>query len=184
MSESNSKNENTNNTGNGTSNGSGSTEAQANVSELEEMKAQVEKFKNDYLYLRAEFDNYRRNVVKERADLIKYGCERLVVDILGVLDNFERALEIKPTAESLETYTKGIEMTQAELKSVLQKFGVNEIPSQGQMFDPSIHEALSSEETEAVKPGHISRVFKKPYKLHDKVIRPGQVVVAKEPVSN
>ena len=157
---------------------------QAPVSEVEELKAQVEKFKNDYLYLRAEFENYRRNVIKERSDLVKYGCERLVVDVLGVLDNFERALDVKPTAENLATYTKGIEMTQTELKNVLQKFGVTEIPSKGLMFDPSIHEALSSEETAEVKPGHVSRVFKKPYKLHDKVIRPGQVVVAKEPVSN
>jgi molecular chaperone GrpE len=153
-------------------------------SETEELKAQVEKYKNDYLYLRAEFDNYRRNVIKERADLIKYGCERLVVDVLGVLDNFERALEVKPNAENLATYSKGIEMTQTELKNVLQKYGVSEVQSKGLPFDPSVHEALSSEETSEVKPGFISRVFKKPYKLHDKVIRPGQVVVAKEPVSN
>lgn len=152
--------------------------------EVTELKAQVEKYKNDYLYLRAEFENYRRNVIKERADLLKYGCERLVVEVLGVLDNFERALEVKPSAENLMNYTKGVEMTQTELKSVLQKFGVSEIPSKGLAFDPTVHEALSSEETSEVKPGYISRVFKKPYKLHDKVIRPGQVVVAKEPVSN
>jgi molecular chaperone GrpE len=162
----------------------GSQPAAGAISEVEELKAQVEKYKNDYLYLRAEFDNYRRNVVKERSDLIKYGCERLVVDVLGVLDNFERALEAKPTPENLATYTKGVEMTQTELKSVLQKYGVSEVPSKGLPFDPAIHEALSSEETDQVKPGYISRVFKKPYKLHDKVVRPGQVVVAKEPVSN
>lgn len=158
--------------------------AQPKLSEVDELKAQVEKYKNDYLYLRAEFDNFRRNVVKERSDLMKYGSERLLVDILGVLDNFERALEHKATPENLATYTKGIEMTQAELKSVLQKFGVTEVPSQGLPFDPAVHEALSSEETDKVKPGSVSRVFKKPYKLHDKLIRPGQVVVAKEPVSN
>ena len=154
------------------------------TSEVEDLKAQVEKYKNDYLYLRAEFDNYRRNVIKERADLIKYGSERLIVDVLGVLDNFERALETRPTPENLATYTKGIEMTQTELRNVLQKFGVAEVPAKGLPFDPAIHEALSSEETAEVQPGSISRVFKKPYKLHDKVIRPGQVVVAKEPVSN
>jgi molecular chaperone GrpE len=166
------------------SDGQGSQPTAGAVSEVDDLKAQVEKYKNDYLYLRAEFDNYRRNVIKERADLIKYGCERLVVDVLGVLDNFERALETKPTPETMATYTKGVEMTQTELKSVLQKYGVTEVPSKGLAFDPSVHEALSSEETADVKPGHISRVFKKPYKLHDKVVRPGQVVVAKEPVSN
>ncbi|MEZ0392918.1 MAG: nucleotide exchange factor GrpE [Pseudobdellovibrionaceae bacterium] len=178
MSESNSDNK----TSPGIENGQGAPSQ--NPPEMEELRAQIEKYKNDYLYLRAEFDNYKRNVIKERADLLKYGSERLINEILGVLDNFERALEIKATPENLSTYTKGIEMTQQELKSALQKFGVAEIPSLGLPFDPSIHEALSSEETDAVKPGSVSRVFKKPYKLHDKVIRPGQVIVAKEPVTN
>jgi molecular chaperone GrpE len=181
VSESNSENKSTN--GNGSVDGNPAA-AQAAMSETEELKAQLEKAKNDFLYLRAEFDNYRRNVVKERSDLMKYGSERLIVDVLGVLDNFERALEVKPTPENLANYTKGIEMTQTELRNVLQKFGVTEVPSQGQPFDPNVHEALSSEESANIKPGHISRVFKKPYKLHDRVIRPGQVVVAKEPVSN
>lgn len=153
-------------------------------SELAEQQALAEKFKNDYLYLRAEFDNYKRNVIKERSELVKYGNERLLVDILNVVDNFERALETKLSADNLATYSKGIEMTYQELKSVLSRFGLSEVAAHGQPFDPNIHEALSSEETEAVKPGHIHRVFKKPYKLHDKVIRPGQVVVAKEKTSN
>ncbi len=184
MSEGNSENK----AGNGLENESVAANSTAGptpkLPETEELKAQVEKFKNDYLYLRAEFDNFRRNVVKERSELIKYGSERLLVDILGVLDNFERALETRATPENISNFIKGIEMTQSELRSVLQKFGVAEVPSQGQPFDPAVHEALSSEETSAVKPGHISRVFKKPYRLHDKLIRPGQVVVAKETASN
>jgi len=153
-------------------------------SEVESLKTQIEKLKNDYLYLRAEFDNYKRNVIKERQELIKFGSERLLVDVLGVLDNFERALEIKISAENFPTFAKGMEMTYQELKAALAKFGISEVPAQGLPFDPNIHEALSSEETEEVKPGHISRVFKKPYKLHDKLVRPGQVIVAKEPVKN
>lgn len=187
MSESNSENKNGLGAEGNASNGAAAQMPKASdqkVSEVESLKNEAEKAKNDYLYLRAEFDNYRRNVIKERSDLIKYGSERLIVDILGVLDNFERALEAKPTPENLVNYVKGIEMTQQELKNVLTKFGVSEIPAQGVQFDPSIHEALSSEETDTVKPGFISRVFKKPYKLFDKIIRPGQVVVAKEPVAN
>lgn len=184
MSEGNSENKSGNGMDHESAKGNPAAGAVPPLSEAEELKAQVEKFKNDYLYLRAEFDNFRRNVIKERSELIKYGAERLLVDVLGVLDNFERALEIKATPESLPNFVKGIEMTQTELKNVLQKFGVSEVHSQGQPFDPAIHEALSSEESSSVKPGHITRVFKKPYKLHDKLIRPGQVVVAKEPVSN
>lgn len=151
---------------------------------LAEALAQAEKFKNEYLYLRAEFDNYKKHAIKERSDLVKYGSERALVDILGVLDNFERALETKATAENLNQYVKGVELTATELKAVLTKLGINEIPSLGQNFDPQIHEALSSEETDQYQPGQVSRVFKKPYKLHDKVIRTGQVVVAKKSSSN
>lgn len=150
----------------------------------EEFRILAEKYKNDFLYLRAEFENYKRNVLKERSELLKYGSERVIVDVLGVLDNFERALEAKVSPENLGNFVKGIEMTHQELKNVLTKNGVSEVPAIGLAFDPSIHEALSSEETDSVKPGHISRVFKKPYKLHDKVVRTGQVIVAKEPTKN
>lgn len=153
--------------------------SQENVNFLD-LKAQAEKNKNDYLYLRAEFENYKKHAIKERSDLLKFGAERVMVELLNVLDNFERALETKATAENLNQYVKGIELTANELKSVLNKFGVSEVESLGKNFDPQIHEALSSEETTEFSPGQISRVFKKPYKLHDKVIRPGQVVVAKQ----
>jgi molecular chaperone GrpE len=145
---------------------------------------ELAKAKNDYLYLRAEFENFKRNAIKERSDLLKYGSERLWVDLLNVLDNFERATAAKVSAENLENYVKGVEMTYQDFKNVLSKFGVTEIPAQGAAFDPSLHEALSSEETDEVPPGHISKVFKKPYKLHERVIRPGQVVVAKEMTKN
>lgn len=144
-----------------------------------ESQALAEKYKNDFLYLRAEFENYKRNAIKERSELLKYGAEKVLVDILGVLDNFERALEMKPTPENLAQYAKGVEITAGELRSTLQKFGVQEVPALGQNFDPTVAEAISSENNEQYKSGQVSRVFKKPYRLHDKVIRPGQVVVAK-----
>lgn len=148
---------------------------------IEEQKQLVEKFKNDFLYLRAEFDNYKRNAIKERADLLKFGSERVVAEILNVIDNFDRALQTQPTPESLANYVKGVEMTANELKNVLVKSGVTEVPSEGLVFDPMVHEALGSEETATVPEGHIAKVFKKAYKLHDKLIRPAQVIVAKKP---
>jgi molecular chaperone GrpE len=147
--------------------------------DLQEFQAQAEKFKNEYLYLRAEFDNYKKNAIKERSDLVKFGSERLIVEILGVIDNFERALETKVTSDNLETFVKGVQMTAAEMKALVIRFGVSEIPTQGQAFDPMIHEALGAEESDTVEPGFISKVFKKAYKMYDKVIRPAQVIVAK-----
>lgn len=151
------------------------------TSEIQKLQEQAEKFKNDFLYLRAEFENYKRNAIKERADLLKYGGERLVRDLLEVVDNFERALGVTVNAENFNTFKQGVDMTAQELKSLLQRHSVTEIPAQGVAFDPTVHEALSSEASDQMAPGHVLRVFKKPYKLHDKVIRPGQVVVARKP---
>ncbi len=149
-------------------------------SELEIAQEDVQKWKNEYLYLRAEFENYKKNAIKERSDLLKFGAERISRDVLEVMDNFERALEIKASAETLQNFKTGIEMTAKELKDALAKHGIQEVPSHGQPFNPLHHEAISSEATAAVPAGHVSRVFKKPYKLHDKIIRMGQVVVASE----
>ncbi len=153
----------------------------AKVAELERAREDAEKWKKDYLYLRADFDNYRKSVVKERSDLVKYGTERFLVDLLEVFDNFERALELDVNSNTLIQFKDGIQLTAAELRKILQKHGVREILSAGEAFNPAFHEALSSEETTAVPAGHVSRVYKKAYKLHDRVIRPAQVVVAKEP---
>jgi len=154
----------------------GGGDANARIADLQ---AQVTKLTNDYLYLRAEFDNSRRQSIKERSDLVKYGGERLAKDFLDTLDIFEKALSTEVTAENWQTFVTGIQMTAQTLRAALQKHGINEVPSEGQPFDPTIHEALSSEPTEAVPPGHVSQVFKKAYKYHDKVLRPGQVVVAR-----
>lgn len=153
-------------------------------SELEMAQDEIQKWKNEYLYLRAEFDNYKKNALKERSDLLKYGSERVVRDILDVVDNFERALQTKISSDNFTTFQTGVEMTSKELKDVLTKHGVQEIPSDKQPFNPIHHEAISSEPTNEVPEGHVSKVFKKPYKLHDKIIRMGQVVVATPMVKN
>lgn len=148
-------------------------------SEMEDLRQQAEKAKNDYLYLRAEFENYKKNAIRERSELSKYGSERVLNEVISVIDNFERALDLHVTPENLSTYVQGVKMTANELKSVVQKFGVVEIPALGLPFDPILHEALGTEETSDVKEGYVLKVFKKAYKLHDRVIRPAQVIVAK-----
>lgn len=151
---------------------------------LELAQEESAKWKNEYLYLRAEFENYKKHAIKERSDLLKFGAERVARDILEVMDNFERALQTQVSAETLQTFKTGVEMTAKELKDALNKHGITEVPSEGQPFNPAHHEAISSEQTSQVPDGHVSRVFKKPYKLHDKIIRMGQVVVATTPKTN
>lgn len=146
---------------------------------IEDCETQLAKSRNDFLYLYAEFENYKKNAIKERSDIRKYGSERLVVDLLNVLDIFETALALEQTPENMASFRRGIEMTANELKMTLQRHGIEEVPALGAPFNPAHHEALSSEETADLAPGHVARVFKKPYKMHDRVVRPGQVVVAK-----
>ncbi|MCB0356205.1 MAG: nucleotide exchange factor GrpE [Bdellovibrionales bacterium] len=171
-----------------------STDAGLNTDELEKtystkkaeksgennLQGEFDKLKSDYLYLRAEFDNFRKNTIKERSDMVKYGAERFIRQMLNVIDNFDRALEMEITPENYNDFRQGIEMTANDFRQQLENMGVKIEDPLGQMFDPNFHEALSSEETDKYPPGHISQVFKKTYLLHDKVIRPAQVVVAKE----
>jgi molecular chaperone GrpE len=145
--------------------------------EVEQLRQSLEKAKNDFLYLRAEFDTYKRNALKENFDLRKYGAEKFVADLLGVIDNFERALDTQINSENWPQFVKGIEMTAGELKSLLGKHGVQELACLGQAFDPQTQEALGQEASPAPA-GHVTRVFRKPYKMHDKLIRPGQVIVS------
>jgi molecular chaperone GrpE len=142
------------------------------------LKAELEKAKNDYLYLLAEFDNYCKNAIKERSELVKYGSERFIRDFLGVFDDFERALETDAKSDNWASFREGVQMIATELKNLLNRFGVEELKCEGAPFDPSKHEALGSEPRSDIPAGHISRVIKKPYKMHDKLIRPAQVTVS------
>ncbi|MGE0527032.1 MAG: nucleotide exchange factor GrpE [Bdellovibrionales bacterium] len=146
-----------------------------------DLEMERDKAKRDYLYLLAEFDNYRKNAIKERSDLTKYGSERFIREFLNVFDDFERALEAEVSAENQSSFRDGVKMIAGEIRNLLQKFGVEEVPAEGQPFDPSKHEALSSEPRTDMPPGHVARVFKKAYKIHDKLIRPAQVTVSTPP---
>jgi molecular chaperone GrpE len=148
---------------------------------VDELKALAEQAQKDNLYLRAEFDNYRRQAIKERASLARYAGEKLARDLLDTLDIFDKALAGEVTAENFKDFAQGINLTAQNLRATLNRHGIIEVPSEGQPFDPSMHEALANEPTDKIAPGHITQVFKKPYKYHDKVLRVGQVVVAKQP---
>ncbi len=147
-------------------------------------KSELDKAKSDYLYLLAEFDNYRKNAIKERSDLVKYGSEKIVREFLNVLDNFERALEASTNGDNGASLRDGVQLISAELRQLLQRFGVEEIKSEGETFDPSKHEAISSEPRADMEPGHVARVFKKAYKMHDKILRPAQVTVSTTSAEN
>ncbi len=152
-------------------------DAPAEDQSLEDKFAQLEK---DHLYLRAELENIKRQNFKERSQLLKYGAERLARDLLDTLDVFKSALQADVTEENFKDFVNGVEMTAQSLKSNLEKHGIIEVDCVGKPFDPNTQEALSSEASEEYPEGHVTKVFKAPYRYHDKLLRPGQVIVSRK----
>ena len=154
------------------------------LTEIEKYKKELEQYKKDFLYLKAEFDNYKKRVLSERAELSKYASESLAVEILEVVDIFERALSFKIEPQNVQNFADGIKMVYSSFLNALKKQNIEEVPILGKTFDPHLCNALSKEPTHNVPPEHISQVIKKCYRLHDRVIRYGQVIVAQKPSSN
>ncbi len=129
-----------------------------------------------YLRLMADFQNYKRRSEKERGEIHAFANEKIVTQLLEVMDNFERALQQE--AGSDEQYRAGMSLIFEQLKSVLIKAGVEEINALNQEFDPNYHHAILMETDENIKSGHVSMVLQKGYTLKGKVIRPSIVKVA------
>ena len=129
-----------------------------------------------YQRLFVEFQNYKRRCEKEKADLYAYAGEKFAVDLLEVMDNFERAVEAKPEGDK---FAEGIELILAQLKKVLDKNKVVEIKALGEPFDPNYHNAVMTEEVEGTEAGIVTKVMQKGYTLNGKVIRPSMVAVSR-----
>ena len=144
--------------------------------ENEEVKDEGKEEEGELRYLRlmADFQNYKKRVEKEKRDLYSYANEKIMNDLLTVMDNFERALE----HDADENFKEGIEMIFKQLSDVLEKDGLAEIPALGEEFDPNVHSAVMTEETEDYESGKVSGVMQKGYTLNGKVIRPAMVKVA------
>ncbi len=131
-----------------------------------------------YVRLMAEFQNYKKRVAKEKSDIREYATEKLVMELLPVLDNFERAL-VASAEDDPAGYAKGMELIFTQMVTELQKSGLAEVEAEGQDFDPTKHNAVMTEENEELESGKVSKVLQKGYALNDKVIRPSMVAVTK-----
>ena len=129
----------------------------------------------------AEFENYRKRVEKEKSSLRVAAQAAVLEKLLAVLDAFEKGLgNLKEEGRSseLQAYRQGYELMMQELQSVLEKFGVEEIPGLGTPFDPNVHEAVVTEETEGYAEGEIMEEYRKGYTIQSRLLRPSQVKVA------
>ena len=131
-----------------------------------------------YLRLMAEFQNYKKRVAKEKSDIHSYANEKIVTELLEVLDNFERALA-SDNSTDVEGYAQGMKLIFDQLLGVLTKSGLVEVKALGEEFNPNMHNAVMTADSEEYDSNKVCSVLQKGYTLNGKVIRPSMVTVAK-----
>ncbi|MEZ4459772.1 MAG: nucleotide exchange factor GrpE [bacterium] len=170
------------------------SEAVASVPDavVEELRAKLlaaeterDEAKNRYLRTAADLENFRKRTAREKEDMRKYGIDKVVLELLPVIDNLDRALD---HAEKSETNTTsivdGVRMVYRQFLTSLEKHGVTSFDAKGQHFDPTKHEAIQQVETPEFDTGTVLEQYQKGYFLHDRLIRPALVAVAKKVESN
>lgn len=151
-------------------------EESAETAQIEKLQQEIEEMKALAQRTQADFMNYKKRVEKEKSEITVFANEKIVTEMLTIVDNFERALQSEK--ENSETaFYKGVELILKQLMDTLYKFGLQEIDALNQDFDPNFHHAVIQEEAD--EPDKVIDVLQKGYKLKDKVIRPSMVKVSK-----
>ena len=151
------------------------TQLEAKVADLEQ---QLEKEKKEYLFLMAEFDNFRKRTMKEKVEIIKNAAEKAMKDILPVIDDFERALQAMNDQKDVQGLKEGVELIYNKFIKYLEANGVKAIESDKAEFDTELHEAVANFPTpEEELKGKVIDTVQKGYKINDKVLRHAKVVV-------
>lgn len=152
------------------------------IEELEEeiakLKEEVAASKNAYFKAYADAENLKKRLQAEADNVRKYRIQSFAMEVLPVLDNLERALDVKVDDQNVKNYAKGFEMIYQQLVSILDKEGVKEIEALDQPFDPNYHQALMQEPVEGVESGIVVQVLQKGYMLKDRVLRATLVKVS------
>ncbi|MDY9917637.1 MAG: nucleotide exchange factor GrpE [Proteiniphilum sp.] len=143
-----------------------------------DLQHKYDELNDSYLRLNAEFDNFRKRTLKEKADLIKSGGERVLLDIITLVDDFDRALESLHKTEDREAMLEGMDLIYMKFVAFLKQHGVNEIEAIGQPFDADSFEAITTiPAPEASQKGIVVDCIQKGYRLNDKIIRFPKVIV-------
>ena len=148
--------------------------------ELAEASARSEEHLYNWQRSAADFSNYKRRTDDERSQLSQFSTAILINKLLGVLDDFDRALESVPP-EAHDAWIEGVKLTERKLRNVLESEGVTPIEAIGLPFDPNVHEAVAHEETTEHADNEVIGEVQRGYRLHDRVLRPSLVRVANNP---
>jgi molecular chaperone GrpE len=148
------------------------------------LEAELQETRNRLLRNAADYDNYRKRLHRDREDALRYANERVLRDLLPVLDNLERALDAPCQGASAEGLAEGVAMVLQHLRDVLLQYEVRPVnAAPGEVFNPAFHEALRRVETEEYEQGCIAEELQKGYMYHQRLLRPSRVVVAMAPES-
>jgi molecular chaperone GrpE len=151
---------------------------------LREKAEQMEAYKDHLLRARADLDNFRKRAAREREEAARFANESLMEKLIPVLDSFEMAVQATDDqAAGSDAVRDGVRMIFQQLKSALTDAGLEEIDATGQEFDPNLHEAVSTMETDEVEEGHVAQQLRKGYRLRERLLRPAMVVVARKPAA-
>jgi molecular chaperone GrpE len=148
---------------------------------LEDREASLKDLNNRYLYLQADFENFKKIKAKEKQDLLKFGNEVLIKELIPVIDNLERAIEHADKSEEGKGIIEGVQITLNEFFKVLERAGVERVDAVGKKFDPNFHEALFQEEREDMEQDTVTTELQKGYTLNGRLLRPARVAVSKKP---
>lgn len=150
---------------------------------LREKAAQVDGLKDRVLRTVADLENFRKRAARERQEAVQYANQSLLEKLIPALDNLDMALSAVSStqANSVDSLKTGVEMVLVQLKGVVRDVGLEEISAQGQPFDPTWHEAVSEQESTDVPDGHVLQQLRKGYRLQQRLLRPANVVVARQP---
>lgn len=152
---------------------------------LAEAEKQAAALRDQSLRAAAETDNVRKRAEREIANSLKYGADRVLGDLLGVCDSLELGLKAAQAPEaSAKSIGEGLILTHKQLHAFFDKHGVKVVDPVGQPFNPELHEAVSAIESAEVAPNHVLSVMQKGYRLHERLLRPAMVVVAKAPAAS
>ncbi|MBU1319840.1 MAG: nucleotide exchange factor GrpE [candidate division Zixibacteria bacterium] len=143
------------------------------------LEEQLRLKEDQYLRLAAEFDNFRKRNARQFAQIIESSQADIYTELLTVLDNFRRALEADNGAADFESFRKGVELIYSQLNDFLKKNNVEPFDSVGKKFDPNVHEAMMTVQTDDHKEDTVVKEFEKGYKLRDRILRHARVSVAK-----
>ncbi|MBI5885872.1 MAG: nucleotide exchange factor GrpE [Deltaproteobacteria bacterium] len=149
--------------------------------ELEAKTKEAAENYDRFLRSSADLENYKKRAEREKIDCIAFANENLLSEILPAIDNFERALSHANSETTLASLEQGVRLIIEQTWGVLKKYGLTEITALGERFDPSVHHAISHEETSDAPVGTVVREFQKGYMLKGRLLRPSMVAVAKEP---